>query len=144
MKTQSTFLPPQKNRLKPFNSKALTGLAIGLITTTTALSAQAFNVTSTSTGGPYTVPIIDTLDIPITVTDTGTISSFNSVTISNLQYLFSDYRDIKATLSNGSVSAILFCNTFDAGCSTFTDGSLDLNGNYTFADTGSNWYTQTM
>ncbi|MFM6022232.1 MAG: hypothetical protein ACKPER_04800, partial [Dolichospermum sp.] len=51
------------------------------------------------------------------------------------------YSDLRAFLSNGTTTVQLFRAGSDGA--TFTNGDSDLGGNYTFATTGANWYTQT-
>ncbi|MFM6199365.1 MAG: proprotein convertase P-domain-containing protein, partial [Dolichospermum sp.] len=53
------------------------------------------------------------------------------------------YSDLRAFLSNGTTTVQLFRTSGPTDGATFTNGSSDLNGNYTFATSGANWYTQT-
>jgi hypothetical protein len=65
------------------------------------------------------------------------------VTISGLTHTF--YGDLRAFLSNGSTTVQLFRSSIAAvegSPSPFINAGADLNGNYTFATTGANWYTQ--
>jgi subtilisin-like proprotein convertase family protein len=121
----------------------LGGLAIGLMATTTALPAQA--VVFTSPPGTYNIPDQNAtgISVPINVANTDTITNFNGVTISGLSHTY--YADLKATLSNGATTVTLFnCSQFVCtGGASFTNDTLVLNGNYTFANTGSDWYAQT-
>ncbi|MFM6367884.1 MAG: proprotein convertase P-domain-containing protein, partial [Dolichospermum sp.] len=65
------------------------------------------------------------------------IASFNSVTI--FGFTHTSYSDLRAFLSRGATTVQLFRSQSDGA--TFTDnGRSDLDGNYTFATTGDNWY----
>ena len=60
-----------------------------------------------------------------------TISGFNH----------SLYGDLRAFLSNGTTTVQLFRSTSEG--QEYTDSNVNLDGNYTFANTGANWYDQT-
>ncbi|MBE9251882.1 proprotein convertase P-domain-containing protein [Dolichospermum sp. LEGE 00240] len=63
------------------------------------------------------------------------------MTISGLTHTW--YGDLRAFLSNGTTTVQLLRTRWSPDNATFPTGSgADLNGNYTFATTGANWYTQ--
>ncbi|MFM5959428.1 MAG: proprotein convertase P-domain-containing protein, partial [Dolichospermum sp.] len=58
-------------------------------------------------------------------------------------FTHSFYSDLRAFLSNGTTEVQLFRTQGAPDNATFTSlGRSDLDGNYTFATTGANWYTQ--
>jgi subtilisin-like proprotein convertase family protein len=77
----------------------------------------------------------------IAISGEGNITSFDSVTISGLNHTF--YGDLRALLSNSTTTVQLFATGVAPDNATFTTAGSDLGGNYTFANTGANWYTQT-
>ncbi|MFN9601424.1 MAG: proprotein convertase P-domain-containing protein [Dolichospermum sp.] len=107
-----------------------------------ALSSAAEAITFTSPTGSYNIPDDNLTGVTASINISGqpNISSFNSVTISGLTHIA--YADLRAFLSNGTTTVQLFrSNLVDS--QEFTNWSFDLNGNYTFANTGANWYTET-
>jgi hypothetical protein len=106
-----------------------------------ALSSAAEAITFTSPTGSYNIPDFDATGVTASINISGqpNISSFNSVTISGFTHSF--YADLRAFLSNGTTTVQLFRSS--AEDQEFTNGYFDLNGNYTFANTGANWYDQT-
>ncbi|MFM6265359.1 MAG: proprotein convertase P-domain-containing protein, partial [Dolichospermum sp.] len=66
------------------------------------------------------------------------IASFNSVTISGFTHSY--YSDLRAFLSNGATEVQLFRTDRAIDGERFDAGSRDLNGDYTFATTGADWY----
>ncbi len=108
-----------------------------------ALSSAAQAITFTSPTGPYNIPDNDATGVTASITVSGqpnNISSFDSVTISGFTHTY--YGDLRAFLSNGTTTVQLFRTESPADNATFTDAGADLNGNYTFATTGADWYTQ--
>jgi len=109
-----------------------------------ALSSAAQAITFTSPTGPYNIPDNNATGVTASIAISGqpNISSFNSVTISGFTHTW--YGDLRAFLSNGTTTVQLFSNDNAPDNATFTIPSADLTGgNYTFATTGANWYTQT-
>ena len=99
-------------------------------------------MTFTSPTGSYNIPDGNATGVTASINISGqpNISSFNSVTISGLTHTW--YGDLRAFLSNGTTTVQLFrSNLVDSP--GFTNWYFDLNGNYTFANTGANWYTET-
>ena len=106
-----------------------------------ALSSAAEAITFTSPTGPYNIPDNNATGVTASINISGqpNISSFNSVTISGFNHSF--YGDLRAFLSNGTTTVQLFRSTSEG--QEFTNSYFQLNGNYTFANTGANWYNQT-
>ena len=109
-----------------------------------ALSSAAEAITFTSPTGSYNIPDNNATGVTASINISGqpNISSFNSVTISGLTHTW--YGDLRAFLSNGTTTVQLLSTRWSPDNATFLtgNGNADLNGNYTFATTGANWYTQ--
>ncbi|MFM6224546.1 MAG: hypothetical protein ACKPDM_30025, partial [Dolichospermum sp.] len=112
-----------------------------------ALSSAAEAITFDSPTGPYNIPDNNEAGISVSINISGqpnNIASFNSVTISGFTHDF--YGDLRAFLSNGTTEVQLFRTRWSPDNATFTGsnpvGSNNLNGNYTFATSGANWYNQ--
>lgn len=99
----------------------------------------------TSATGPFNIPDNNTtgITVPISVGDAGTISSFNSVTISGFSHTWNG--DLQAFISNGTTTVQLFnCGNSASPCfaiSSRTNNGFDLSGNYGFANAGADWET---
>ncbi|MFM6215439.1 MAG: hypothetical protein ACKPCQ_02630 [Dolichospermum sp.] len=108
-----------------------------------ALSSAAEAITFTSPTGPYVIPDNNATGISATINISGqpNIASFNSVTISGFNHTY--YADLRAFLSNGATTVQLFATQWAADDVGFELPGGDLNGDYTFATTGADWYTQT-
>jgi subtilisin-like proprotein convertase family protein len=108
-----------------------------------AISSSAEAISFTSAPGPYNIPDNNATGVTASINISGqpNIASFDSVTISGFTHSF--YADLRAFLSNGATTVQLFRNRNNPDFQTFTISILDLSGNYTFATTGANWYTQT-
>ena len=104
--------------------------------------AQAISFSSPV--GPYAIPDNNATGVSasINISGEGNITSFDSVTISGFTHTF--HADLRAFLTNGTSTVQLF-GTIESTVDNqaFTDG-LALNGNYTFATAGADWYTQTV
>ncbi|MFM6368016.1 MAG: hypothetical protein ACKPGN_07270, partial [Dolichospermum sp.] len=108
-----------------------------------ALSSAAEAITFISPTGTYNIPNNNATGVTASISISGqpNIASFNSVTISGFTHSF--YSDLRAFLSNGTTEVQLFRTQWSPDNATFTqNGRSDLNGNYTFATVGANWYTQ--
>jgi subtilisin-like proprotein convertase family protein len=109
-----------------------------------AISSSAEAISFTSAPGPYNIPDNNATGVTASINISGqpNIASFDSVTISGFTHSF--YADLRAFLSNGTTTVQLFRTRFAPDNQTFTvlGGNADLSGNYTFATTGANWYTQ--
>ncbi|WP_028082995.1 hypothetical protein [Dolichospermum circinale] len=108
-----------------------------------ALSSVAEAITFTSPIGPYNIPDGNATGVTASINISGqpNISSFNSVTISGFTHTW--YADLRAFLSNGTTTVQLFRTAYSPDGTVFTNYGADLTGgNYTFANTGANWYTQ--
>ncbi|MFM5888853.1 MAG: hypothetical protein ACKOQS_11275, partial [Dolichospermum sp.] len=104
-----------------------------------ALSSAAEAITFTSPTSSQIITDNDATGVTASINISGqpNIASFNSVTISGFTHSY--YSDLRAFLSNGATTVQLFRSQSDGA--TFTqNGRSDLNGNYTFATTGDNWY----
>ncbi|MBD2444983.1 hypothetical protein H6G25_17690 [Dolichospermum sp. FACHB-1091] len=106
-----------------------------------ALSSAAEAITFTSPTGFYNIPDGNATGVTASINISGqpNISSFNSVTISGFTHSY--YNDLRAFLSNGTTTVQLF-GSYYTDEQEFTNSNFDLNGNYTFANTGANWYDQ--
>lgn len=104
-----------------------------------ALSSAAEAMTFTSPTGSYNIPDGNATGVTASINISGqpNISSFNSVTISGLTHTW--YSDLRAFLSNGTTTVQLFTN---GQYQYFNNDGSQLDGNYTFANTGANWYDQ--
>ncbi|MDM3857489.1 MAG: hypothetical protein PT120_22010 [Aphanizomenon gracile PMC649.10] len=107
-----------------------------------ALSSAAEAITFTSPTGSYNIPDNNATGVTASINISGqpNIGSFNSVTISGLTHTW--YSDLRAFLSNGTTTVQLFRNNIAPDNAAFTNINAALGGNYTFATTGANWYTQ--
>jgi subtilisin-like proprotein convertase family protein len=107
-----------------------------------AISSSAEAISFTSAPGPYNIPDNNATGVTASINISGqpNIASFDSVTISGFTHSF--YADLRAFLSNGTTTVQLFRNRNNPDFQVFTIDSLELSGNYTFATTGANWYTQ--
>ncbi|MCY7332935.1 MAG: proprotein convertase P-domain-containing protein [Pseudanabaena sp. CAN_BIN31] len=112
-----------------------------------AISSSAEAISFTSPSGPfgfYNIPDNDTTGVTASINISGqpNIASFDSVTISGFTHSY--YGDLRAFLSNGATTVQLFRTSSSPDSQTFTREFSALSGNYTFATTGANWYTQTV
>ncbi|MFM6215213.1 MAG: hypothetical protein ACKPCQ_01320 [Dolichospermum sp.] len=116
---------------------------VSILALSSAAEAITFDSPTGPNGGRYRIPDNNATGVSASISISGqpNIASFNSVTISGFTHPF--YSDLRAFLSNGTTTVQLFRTEGDPDGATFTDGSNNLNGNYTFATMGSNWYTQT-
>ena len=96
--------------------------------------------------GSYAIPDNNATGVSasISISGQGNIISFDSVTITGFTHSY--YGDLQAFLSNGTSTVQLFACAFDPNTSCpapqpFTSPSFGLNGNYTFATAGANWYS---
>jgi Proprotein convertase P-domain len=105
--------------------------------------AHAVSATFTSAAGTYNIPDNNAtgVTVPITITGQPNLTTFQSVTISWLTHGW--YGDLRAFLSNGTTTVQLFRNEITPDGASFSSPNADLNGSYSFANAGSNWYTQT-
>ncbi|MFM6076456.1 MAG: proprotein convertase P-domain-containing protein, partial [Dolichospermum sp.] len=106
------------------------------------LSSAAEAITFNSLPGTYVIPNNNTTGVTASINIAGqpSIASFNSVTISGFTHGF--YADLRAFLSNGATEVQLFRTDRFPDNERFDAGGSDLDGNYTFATSGANWYTQ--
>jgi subtilisin-like proprotein convertase family protein len=112
-----------------------------------ALSDPAAALTTFSSAvGSYNIPDNNAsgVTVPITLSGQGDIASFDSVTITGLTHTY--YADLRAILSNGTTNVQLFAcrntgGTCPEGNTFFDNGGAALSGAYTFASTGTSWYT---
>ncbi|MFM6272368.1 MAG: hypothetical protein ACKPFA_38680, partial [Dolichospermum sp.] len=108
-----------------------------------ALSSAAEAITFNSLPGTYVITDDNATGVSATINISGqpnNIASFNSVTIFGITHDF--YGDLRAFLSNGTTTVQLFRTQGSPDNAPFTNlGRSDLNGNYTFATTGNNWYS---
>jgi subtilisin-like proprotein convertase family protein len=132
---------PQKIMLRT-NFQKMGGVVASLVSIL-AFSSSAEALTFSSPTAVYSIPDNNATGVTasIDISGQGNITNFNSVTISGLTHTW--YSDLRAFLSNGSTTVQLFRTQWSPDSQAFTQGSADLNGNYTFATTGANWYTQT-
>ncbi|MFM6763353.1 MAG: hypothetical protein ACKPJ6_06250 [Dolichospermum sp.] len=107
-----------------------------------ALSSAAEAITFNSLPGTYVIPNNNTTGVTASINIAGqpSIASFNSVTISGFTHGF--YADLRAFLSKGTTEVQLFRTDRFPDNERFDAGGSDLDGNYTFATSGANWYTQ--
>ena len=120
------------------------GGVVALVATTLAVANPAQAIGFSSPVGLYAIPDDDAtgVSVSINISGQGNIISFDSVTITGFTHPF--YPDLRASLTNGSSTVRLFRTTFAPDNQVFIRQSLVLNGNYTFATAGANWYTQTV
>ncbi|MFM6088323.1 MAG: proprotein convertase P-domain-containing protein [Dolichospermum sp.] len=113
---------------------------VSILALSSAAEAIIFTSPTGPTAGTYVIPDNNATGVSATINISGqpNIASFNSVTISGFTHTW--YSELKAFLSNGTTTVQLFRAGSDGA--TFTNGDSDLGGNYTFATTGANWYTQ--
>ena len=78
----------------------------------------------------------------ISISGQGNIISFDSVTVTGFTHTY--YDDLRASLTNGTITVRLFRTSSAPDNQLFNDQSLELNGNYTFATAGANWYNQNV
>jgi len=124
------------------NVQKMGGGVVASLVSILALSSAAEAITFTSPTSSYNIPDKNATGVTASINISGqpNISSFNSVTISGLTHTW--YGDLRAFLSNSTTTVQLLRTQWSPDHATFTTGSHDLNGNYTFATTGNNWYTQ--
>ena len=124
------------------------GGVVALVATTLAVANPAQAIGFTSPFGPYGIPDTNTTgasagaSASINISGQGNIISFDSVTITGFTH--SAYDNLRAFLTNGTTSVQLFSTRVLPDSQPFTNSSFSLNGNYTFATAGANWYTQTV
>lgn len=120
------------------------GTAIAAIFLAICNSAQA--LTYSSAPGTYNIPSGNNtgVTVPIVLSGQPNIATFNSVTITGLTHPF--YGGLRAILSNGDPTRDrrLFGTSIGPDFTFTQNNSLDLSGDYTFAENGANWYTQTV
>lgn len=95
----------------------------------------------------YIVPDRRSVTVDIIVENQSeVITDFNSVSIFGIEHL--GYSELSATISNSNNSVTLFScgREFLGVCPDirpFVDPTLDLKGDYSFSQTGADWYSQT-
>jgi PEP-CTERM putative exosortase interaction domain len=113
-------------------------LAATLLALGSSLSAQAQITYSGGVGGQIEDGSTKGYSSTIDVLDFGTITSFNSITITGLQHSW--VGDLSATLEHDGITVDLFDRIGRTGSGSYGDSS-NLNGTYTIALDGLNWLT---